>query len=428
MAEPHEIAEFAPIMKTVYLPIRKNAFKTLTPLMALARGAGPENVTYAGHDLAFLVKVGQRGGFVSDPSGFFPESLLSEEKMGRLSIAKMYAKVYIDGFALRATNDPKGSYLSAAKKATEDLMEQWEIEQERQALGDSTGVKALVKSRTSATVVVVDSPGGIASSGPGNLWIREGDTLASLDASASNALLAKAKVLSISLSGDDATITFDATIEGSGTIAVGDLLVSAVPASVSATSTSYGAEWHGLKSIMDVESSFATFEGINDARWVAQKMTSTTVSETVVMRLLNTIRARAGVDWRKNPKQMLLLTTTGIWQTYGETLLGLRRFNAPEMTIEGGFTGVMVAGATLIDDPWMPRGRLYAVHGPDTVFVDLMKFGVLKYQDSPSWRLAATRDGFEQVHGVYANYGVTLRHSHGVISGITDTVNYSPIY
>jgi len=125
---------------------------------------------------------------------------------------------------------------------------------------------------------------------------------------------------------------------------------------------------------------------------------------------------------------MLLLTTTGIWQQYGDSLLGLRRFSAPEMELEGGFKGVMVGGATLIDDPWCPRGRVYAVHTPDTIFVDLMDFGKLSYQDAPQWQRASGRDAWEAVFATYWNYGCTMRHSHGVISGITDTVNYSPVY
>jgi hypothetical protein len=88
----------------------------------------------------------------------------------------------------------------------------------------------------------------------------------------------------------------------------------------------------------------------------------------------------------------------------------------------------MVAGATLIDDPWGPRGRVYAVHFPDTIFVDLMDFGELQLQDTPKWQRAANRDAWEVVFATYWNYGVTLRSSHGCISGITDTVSYAPVF
>jgi hypothetical protein len=426
--EPHELSEFSPILKNVYLPIRKNAWPKMSVLAAQAKKIGPEHAKFAGNDLFFDVKVGRRGGFVSSVSGFAPESLVAREKQGRLGIARSYAKLFVDGLALKATADPKGTYISAAKKIMEDVMDQWTVEQNRVMHGDGLGIRAVVVARTSATVVTCNAPYGISSAGPGNLHLTEGDTVASHDVSASNAMLGKAKISSITLSGDTATITFASSIEGAGTIAVGDLLVTAVPTAVSASDSSYGAEPYGLKAFVDVEASFNTFEGINDARWVAQKLTSATVDETVVMRLLNTIRSRAGIEWRTNPKAMLLLTTTGIWQQYGESLLGLRRFSAPEMKLNGGFTGVACAGGVLVDDPWAPRGRLYAIHGPDTILVDLMDFAKLSYEDSPDWQRSSTRDGYEALMGTYWNYGLTQRNSQGVISSITDSTNFSPVY
>lgn len=430
MANIETLADLSPILKNVYLPIRKKAFPFMTPLLAQAKRGGPDRVRYAGNDLFFVVKLDRRGGFVSSARGFLPDSKDAREKQGRLGIARTYATVEVDGLAARSTEDTRGAYISATKKLVEDVMEQWQLEQERILQGDSRGVRALVKTRTSATIIVVDSPYGIASSGPGNLHLVVGDVAASHDSSASFAFLAKATITDIVLAGDDATLTFDATIEGAGTIAAGDVIVTAVPAATNATDTSFGAEPNGLMSIIDVENNFATFEGISDERWVAQKTTSSTgaIDEVLIMKLLNTIRARAGVEWRNDPKAMLLLTTTGIWQSYGDSLLGLRRFAAPTMTLNGGFTGVQVANATLIDDPWNPRGRLYAIHTPDTIFVDLMDFNELTLQDSTRWQRVNRRDAWEVVFASYWNYGVTVRNSHGVISNITDTENFSPIF
>jgi hypothetical protein len=428
MPDFQDLADLTPVLKNVYLSVRKNAFPKLTPLLSAAKRGGPATVKYAGNDLFFVVKLGRRGGFVASAAGYLPDHVAAVEKQGRLGIARMYATVQVDGLAAKASEDPKGSFISMAKKITEDVMDSWQLEQNRVLHGDSLGIRAVVASRSSSTAVTASAPYGIASSGPGNLHIQVGDVMASLDADGSYALLAKATVSTITLSGDTATITFGATIEGSGTIAANDLLVACVPTAANSTDTSYGAEPHGLKSIVDVEDAFTTFEGINDARWIAQKLTSTTVDEGILMKLLNTIRSRGGIDWRANPKSMLLITSTGIWQQYGDSLLGLRRFSAPEMELEGGFKGVMVGGATLIDDPWVPRGRVYAIHTPDTIFVDLMDFGKLSYQDAPQWSRASGRDAWEAVFATYWNYGVTRRNTQGVLSGITDTVNYSPVY
>jgi len=423
MAEPQVLQDFSPVLKNVYLPIRKKIFPINTVLLAQARKLGPEHVTYAGNDLFFDVKVERRGGFVSSANGFLPSSVISREKQGRLSVARTYAKVQVDGLALKATNNEKGSYISAAKKIVEDVMDQWEIEQERILHGDSLGIRATVTTGVASASQTVANPYGISGAGPGNLHLVAGDTVAYLSSDGAT-LRGKRTILSITLSGDTATLVNDSSV----TTTTGDVVVTCVPAAVDANDTSFGAEPHGVKSIVDVENAFATFEGLNDPRWVANKIVSTTIDETIVMRLLNTIRARSGVDWRKNPKNMILLTSTGIWQAYGETLLGLRRFAAPELELKGGFTGVMVANAALVDDPWSPRGRLYAVHGPDTVFIDLMDFGEISFQDAPKWQRVSNRDAWEAVFAAYWNYGALNRLSHGVISGITDTVNYSPVF
>jgi hypothetical protein len=421
-----ELQDFTPVLKNYYLPYRKSVFPVNTVLLAQARKFGADKVEYAGNDLFFDVKVDRRGGFVSSARGFFPAPKNAREKQGRLSVARMYARVGVDGLALKATENSKGSYISAAKKIVDDVMEQWDIEQERVLHGDSLGIRAVVDTVTDTTHIIVSAPYGITGAGPGNLHLVDGDTI-SVRSSTGATHRGKA-VLStttpISLSGDSATLTLSTAIAG---MQVGDLVFTGVPTATDTTDDSFGAEPHGIKSIVDVEGSFATFEGINDTRWAAQKLTSSTIDETIVMKLLNVIRARSGVDTRKDPKAMLLLTTTGIWQTYGESLLGLRRFAAPTMELEGGFTATKVANAALVDDPWGPRGRLYAIHGPDTVFIDLMDFGKIGYQDSPKWRPAVNQDGYDAIFASYWNYGALVRNSHGVISGITDTVNYSPV-
>jgi len=419
-----ELQDFTEVMKTVYLPVRKKAFKFMTPLLAQARQIGPDTVRYSGHDLVFDVKLGRRGGFVSSAAGYLPDAKSAEEKQGRLSIARSYAMASIDGLALKATQGEKAAYISASAKIVEDLQEQWELEQNRILHSDSMGVRAVITTATDTTHIDVEKPYGITGAGPGNLHLEVGEDISVLTADGATHR-GKAQITDISLSGDTATLTLGSAI---ASMAATDVVVTSVPAAVNATDNSWGAEPHGIMSIIDVEGNFATFEGIAHDRWVSQKMQSTTVDELIVMKLLNTIRARAGVDWRTNPTAMLLLTTTGIWQSYGETLLGMRRFDAPIYELQGGFKGVGVAGATLLDDPWCPRGRLYAIHGPDTVFIDLMDWGKLSFEDAPAWSRASNRDAWEAPYGIYWNYGAFLRASHGVIYGITDTVNYSPIF
>lgn len=425
MATPLDLQDFTPVLKTVYLPYRKKIFPRNTVLLAQAQKAGADRVKYAGNDLIFAVKVDRRGGFNSSALGYFGNAKTAREKQGRLSVARTYAVVAVDGLAVKASDGDKASYISAAKKVVEDVMEQWELEQERVVHSDSLGIRATITTASSATSIIVQNPYGITGAGPGNLHLVINDDV-SVRSSDGSTHRGKGTISAISLSGDSATLTLSGA--GIAGMQVGDIVLTGVPSSVHATDDSFGAEPHGVKSFVDVENAFATFEGINDPRWVAQKLTSSTVDETILMRLLNTIRNRSGIDVRKNPSELILATTTGIWQQYGESLLGLRRFAAPEMTLQGGFTGVKVGNGVLVDDPWAPRGRIYAIHGPSTIFIDLMDFGEISFQDAPRWSQVPNQDAFQATFAAYWNYGVTNRSAMGVISGITDSVNYSPIF
>jgi hypothetical protein len=151
---PLDIQDFAPVLKNYYLPYRKNVFPINTVLLAQSKKFGADKVEYAGNDLFFDVKVDRRGGFVSSAKGFYPNAKNAREKQGRLSIARTYATVSVDGLALKATENSKGSYISAAKKIVDDVMDQWEIEQERILQGDSLGIRATVTVVNSTLIVL----------------------------------------------------------------------------------------------------------------------------------------------------------------------------------------------------------------------------------------------------------------------------------
>ena len=423
-ANPVDLEQFTPVLKNVYLPFRKKAFPMLTVLLAQVRKGGPETVKYSGNDLFFDVKFGRRGGFSASALGYFPQSKIAREKQGRLGITRLYAQVAVDGLALKTAQGDKATYISVAKKVTEDIMDQWQLEQNRIAYGDGRAIRAIIQAVTDTDTIIVHYPYGITNAGPGNLHLEDGDDIAVI-ANDTLASRGKARISSHTLSGDLCTLELSTTIAN---MAATDFIVTAVPTAVHATDSSFGAEPYGTDAICDPAGTFATFEGLADDRWVAYNTTATAVDEMTLTSFLNVIRARGGVDWRQNPKAMLLITSTGIWQTYGESLLGLRRFSAPEMTLNGGFKAVQVANCALVDDPWAPRGRITALHTPDLVNIDLMDFALLGYEDSPKWTMSATQDVFTATYGYYGNFGCLMRNTHGTITGITDTVNYSPVF
>ena len=199
-----DVQQFEPVLKNVYLKVRKKVFPINVVGLAIARRIGPDKVTYTGRDLFFDVKFGRRGGFVSSTQGFLPYAKLSREKQGRLSIARSYARVAVDGLNAKVTSSDQGSFVSAAKKVVEDVMDQWEIEQERVVHGDSLAIRGLVTSGVASASQTVDSPYGIAGAGPGGLHLEIGDDVAFLSSDGAT-LRGKRRILNITHSGDTAS-------------------------------------------------------------------------------------------------------------------------------------------------------------------------------------------------------------------------------
>lgn len=425
MAGEADMQELLPILKDIYLPIRKKGFPLQTVLVAQMSKGSKTRLTYGGNDLFFMVKLSRRAGFNASNLGYTADPKIVAEKRARLGISRLYSMVSVDGLALAANKGSREGYISTAKKVTEDVMDEWKLQLNRLAHGDSLGIRATITAVNSTTSVTVANPLGITGAGPGNLHLVETEDISVRDSTGAT-LRGKTQISNISpLSGDTVTLTYNTAVAGQQ---VGDVIVSAVPASTHATDDSFGAEPHGIKSFVDAEGAFNTFQGVADDRWVAQKLSSVTVDEDVITQLLMLQGSRGGVDWVGRPQDLLLLTTPGIWKKYANSLLGMRRFSGGEMELKGGFTGVKVANATLVPDNWCPRGRIYSLYTPELVYIDLKDFDPVKYDDSPTWNKANRRDHFEMTFGTYMNMGTYLRAVHGVITGISDPTNFSPVY
>ena len=151
-----DLQALAGTTKTVFTNFRTKAFPFMNPLTAAAKRGG-RTVRFQGEDLVFNAKLGRRGGTVASVIGAIPEHKTAREKKGRLTISRMYQRIVLDGLADRATTDPKGAFLSAFRKAMEDSVDDWRIEQERVLNGDTLAIRGVVSARNSATSIDVIS-------------------------------------------------------------------------------------------------------------------------------------------------------------------------------------------------------------------------------------------------------------------------------
>lgn len=419
--DPVVLADLTGVTKRVYSQFFEDLYPLMTPLLAQVKKMNPKRLRYGGDAVYFSVRTDRRGGYVTS-SGYLPPGSNAPTAQGSLGITRSYIRQELDGLALAATEASEASFVSLAKKSLDESFYEIQLNQNRILHGNSLGVRAIVTVVTSATQITVNHAYGITGAGPGAAHIAVGDLAVVRTASV---VRGRAKITGITPNADGtAVVTLEAP--GIAGMVANDLLVTGTD-----SDDSYGREANGLYAIIDPDSSFAVFEGVDSAvhpRWKSQKRAATggLVDEVEVMKLGALVKSKGGVDPFMNPDEFLLITSTGILIKYAETLLGQRRFER-NYELRGGWKAVECAGLPLIDDPDVPRGKLYLVHIPSLTWVDLRDFGKLKYGDSTAWIQTPGYDGFQCSLRAYWNFGCIVRNTHAVLHTITDTEDYSRV-
>lgn len=415
-------------LKTVYAKFRVQTFPILTPIIAnIKRGAkgGPENMKFGGLGVNFDVVLGRPTGTTASATGQFPPSTIAPEKQATIGIARTYVRRQVDGLALLATEADQASYVPLAKKVVMEAIDASRLMQQEVTHGDGKGIRGVVTSATSTTVLVCSSPYGVA--GEGALLLDVGMYVNVLTA---NGVTNRGggTITTAVKSGDSVTITLDTALTSP---AANDVVVSAT-----LQDNSFKAYPQGLISITNRGGSYAVFQGIDQgtyARWdsvrmVAGQDTSNAAAptETDIWKLITAVRGKSGKDAKLTPNEFLLVTTPGIEQKLADSLLSQRRFEANSaLTLKGGFKAVNICGLPLISDPWCPPGTIYLIHLPTMVYVDLLDWAKLSFEGAGPWRFVANVDAYEVNYGAYWNLGALQRNSQGSITGYVDNDRYS---
>lgn len=427
-------SDISGVLKNVYSGFREKLFPISTPLLAnvkKGKAGGPRNLRWGGNGVYFDTVQTRPVGMTASQTGYLPPHAQATEVQGNLPIKRLYVTRQIDGLAINGTSTKEAAFVSLAKKVLEEAKDAASLGMQEILHGDGNAIKGVISSRTSATVVVVTSPFGVTGAGQGGLLLDVGQYVAVLDASSSYAVIGRATISAVSNSGDNATVTFAATPEGT-TMAAGDVLVAAT-----ASDTSYQSFPNGLINISNRGGSYASLHGITQAtyaRWDSTRLVagtdtpSTTPTEMDVWDLMTKVAAKSGKDAKMSPNEFLLLTTPGVEKALAESFLGQRRFSGDAaMNIKGGFRAINICGLPLVSDGYCPAGTLYLVHLPSLVWVDAKDWGQVQYESAGAWRFISGQDAFEINWGAYLNFGCIQRNAVGLITGYTDTARYTHV-
>jgi hypothetical protein len=426
--------ELTGLLKNVYSQFREKVQNMVTPLLAQlesGKAGGPRNMRWGGNNVFFDVVVGRPAGATFSQSGYFPPDTTATEVQANAGVVRAYTTRQVDGLAFVGTQSKDAAFTTIAKKTMEEIKDASSLLMQQALHNKADGVVALVGSVGSTTSIVVTSPYGVASSGQGSLLLSVGDYIAVLDTSSSDAVLGRAQITAISVSGDNSTLTLGTAISS---MAAADKIVKAT-----ASDTSFNSAMNGLISITNRGGSYNTIHNINGGTypiWDASRMVAGTdtpdadqPTESDIWDLIQRISGRSGKDAMVRPGDFLLMTTPGIGKKMMESMVGQRRFTAGEFatTIKGGYKAVEVCGIPLVMDYYVPAGTIYLLHIPSLSWVDAKDWGFVEFEGAGPWRWLQGRDAFETTYGWYGNLACLARNAHGSITGYTDTARYTHV-
>lgn len=425
--------EISGVLKTVYSGYREKVFPISTPLLANVKKGGPgglRNMRWGGAGVNFNAVLSRPVGLVASSNGYFGKHAQAQEKQGTMDIKRVYVTREIDGLAIVGTQSKEAAYIALAKKILDEAKDAATLGMQEILHGDGRGIKALVGTRTSDTVYIVDSPYGIASAGQGGLGLDQGMYIAILDTSASDAVLGRAIISSVANSGDNCTITLATAITG---VAATDKIVLCT-----ASDTAYNANPNGLTNILNRGGSYDSLHSLAATtypRWDSTRLVAGTdtpdaaqPTEQDIWELMARVAGRSGFDAKMKPSDFLLMTTPGIEKKLADQYFGQRRLTQDDFVqIKGGFKAITICGVPLVSDFWCPAGVVYLLHKNSLTWITAKDFGQIEYESAGAFRFISGQDAYQVNWGEYMNFGTVNRLAHGMISGYTDTARYTHV-
>lgn len=426
--------------KNVYENFRTNLFPKLNVVLAQikkGKAGGPENMRWGGKGVYYNVVTTAPVGASFSAAGYLPQSADANEEQANIGVKRNYIRRQVDRLAVTGYRGGETSFVPLMRKLTEEAMDAGRWIQEFVIQGTGRGIVGLVAARSSATEFTVVSPYGVSGAGQGGLWLQPGMVIAAYDATdafVTRLTAAISTITAVTNSGDTATVTVDNSIEGSGTVAVGDAIVL----SNTATDDALDDVPDGLIKITNRgdAAAYDTVCGISQAshpRWDSVRMVAGTdtpdagqITEMDIHRLIQKVYTMSGKDAKATPNEFLLMTTPGLEIGLAESLIGTRQ-RGVEMELKGGFKAINVCGLPLVVSPYCPIGTVYLIHLPSLAMVDALDFTKLAFEGNGPWRFIADRDAYELNFSTFWNIATLNRAAHGSITGYTDASRFTPV-
>lgn len=395
-----------------------------SPLAGLFQQIGDGGYQLIGSKLVLSRDNSYRMGFMGT-DGYIPEPSVADPVSLEFTPARLYASGAVDNFLAALAVKP-GAFGDFMDRIMDQMMDAVERGTTFHIHGGSTATLCKVTSRTSATVVVVEDGYGFDGTSP-TMFIEQGMIIASLDVSDSNNVLAAAKVadggVAHTTSTTTATITFATTIEGSGTIATGDLLVQAT--SITTSDAHFVTERNraplGLLDIIDPADALTSYAGQTEAsvaRINPYRQTSSDFGFVEILEFLAGISASS--QSQVTADSHVLTLQEGAYIELAKEMLPYQQQNNLGRELQGGWKTVRVADFDLLKDHYHIPSVLYAIPPEDFAVVDLDGEPDVWAGDGSPFQRMTDYDGKQWFLRHYVQRFATRRNRTGALVGVSN--------
>jgi len=404
---PSTLTELTDLAKDYFTNVWANQTNPETALKS--QFARLENANFTGKLWIFGIK-----SFIGGASGnagankTLPAADEGSYDQGQMNVIRTYTRMALDGLAIEVTKRQQGSFRPALAETMADRLQAHDLEVNRQMFCAADGKLAdvLTDGGTSQTMTLDYS---VANGGAGARHIYKGDFLEFYDSTGTTQRTG-ATVTAVNYTTNVLTMDVDPVTTA------GDFATRAT----SDTDNLTAGEANGLLASVEASNTFETIPITSNWKSVvlANSATLRAVSDSLVMQMIETIRARS----RQTPN--LIVTSPGIVLKYSELFLPLRRLDGQDVQLKGGYkpiAAVIHAGGAIpvIGDVDCPASRMFFLNTSAFRMADVVGTEWAD-MDGATFDRVVDKDAIEGYIRKYWNLATIQRNANGVIEDLED--------
>jgi hypothetical protein len=404
LATQQTIAALDPVLKDLYGPA---VIDQLNNEIAVFQLLDVTSENLVGRDIILGLHTSRSGGVgARDEGDNLPTASAQAYQKAIFNLKYLYGRGQVTGPAIVRTRDQIGSMVSALRDEMTRIRDDLLLDTARQTYGDGSATVATTAVNTTVNTLVLQSDEPIRK---GYLYINQ---VVDIGTAGNPVSVASAVTITdVNLAGPSITISGSPVTTAAGNI------VSIAGSRRTADGSS--KEMDGLQNLV---SATTTVGGINPASagnsyWKAVVDSSGTLSLDNLRKNTNQVRVAGG-------QVGLMLTSFGVQRQVYNLFTSNIRFVGEDVTkLRGGFQSLSFDGYPLVADRLAPFGKVFMLDKRFLKLYAAMDWQFLD-QDGHALKWVIGKDAYEFALARYANFGITRRNTHLLMTGITDATGF----